>query len=61
MDGNLTGTKEKEISVFCGKQIARKLHNRIDVLEKLVLTLNEKVEKLEELIKIKNKFKDWKA
>ncbi len=61
MDGNVTGTKEKEIIVFCEKQIARKLYNRIDLLEKLVFTLNEKVEKLEELIKIKNKFTDWKA
>jgi hypothetical protein len=61
MDGNVTSTKEKEIIVFCEKQIARKLYNRIDLLEKLVFTLNEKVEKLEELIKIKNKFTDWKA
>ncbi|MGZ3596808.1 MAG: hypothetical protein ACXWMS_03070 [Syntrophales bacterium] len=52
MDRNVTGIKEKEI---------RELHNRIVVLEKLVSTLNEKVEKLEELIKIEDKFKDWKA
>ncbi len=52
MDGNVTGTKEKEI---------RELHNRIVALEKLVFILNEKVEKLEELIKTENKFKDWKA
>ena len=50
MDGNVTGKKEKEIIGFCEKQTARKLHNRINALEKL-----------EELIKIKNKFKDWKA
>ena len=61
MDGNVTDTKEKELIIFFEKQIARKLHKRIEVLEKLVFTLNEKVEKLEELIKIENKFKDWKA
>ena len=61
MDGNVTDTKKKELIIFFEKKIARKLHKRIDVLEKLVFTLNEKVEKLEELIKIKSKFKDWKA
>ena len=61
MDGNVTDTKEKELIIFFEKHVARKLHNRIDVLEKLVFTLNEKVEKLEELIKIENKFRDWKA
>jgi hypothetical protein len=50
-------TEEKNARI----ESERKLHNRIDVLEKLVFTLNEKIEKLEELIKIKDKFTDWKA
>jgi hypothetical protein len=61
MDENVTDTKEEKLIIFFEKKIAKKLHNRIDVLEKLVFTLNEKVEKLEELIKIKSKFEDWKA
>ena len=61
MDGNVTDRKKKELIIFFEKQIAKKLLSRIDVLEKLVFTLNEKVEKLEELIKIENEFKDWKA
>ena len=61
MDGNANDTKEKELVIFFEKHIARKLRNRIDVLEKSVFTLNQKVEKLEGLIKIENKFKDWKA
>jgi hypothetical protein len=61
MDENSTDTKEKEFIIFFEKKIARKLYNRIDDLEKLVFTLNKKVEELEELIKSNSKFKDWKA
>ncbi len=33
MDENVTDTKEEKLIIFFEKKIAKKLHNRIDVLE----------------------------